>query len=165
MGRVIVAGNNQAAALLFIRIGIFKEFLVKIKLILQPFIAHLAVRKVDVKKNKIIKIQLNNTSFSIEFDDPQLGIDALGLDPCVSAHTAVAFFHRGMRPAGFITFDIFHFIGQLIFLNLGLLNGKNVRIHLMKQCEKILFNNSPQAVYVPGNEFDPLLFFRHLYIP
>ena len=83
----------------------------------------------------------------------------------IDSHTTVTFFYFFMRPAGFITRNVCHLIGQLILLNLGLLYGENVRIHLMKQSKKILFYHSPQPVDVPGNELDPLLFFDHLYIP
>ena len=141
VSRIIVAGNDEVATLFSIRIGVFKESFVKIKLILKPFIAHLTIGKVDVKEDKIIKIQFNNAPFLIKSGNIKRGVNACGFDARISADATLTFFYCGVRPKGHITSDIFHFVGQLIFLNLGLLNGKNIRIQLMEGCKKIFFDH------------------------
>ena len=67
VGRIVIPGDDKAAALFFIFIGIVKKCLVKIKFKLQAFFVHLPIGKIYIKKYKIIEIQFEDPAFVIIF--------------------------------------------------------------------------------------------------
>jgi hypothetical protein len=54
-----------------------------------------------------------------------------------------------------------HFVSQLRFLQLGFLDGKYIRIDLLKRFLKVFLENSPQAVDVPTNKLNPFFLPGH----
>jgi len=98
MSGIVISGNDKASALFFILISIFEKILIKIEFVLKPFLAHLAVREINVKKYKIIKIHLDNPTLAVEFRLTNTVINSLGLNPGIGANPTVSFFYRGMGP-------------------------------------------------------------------
>jgi hypothetical protein len=137
-----------------------EKSLVKVELVLESFLAHLAVGKVDVEEDEILEIQLKDAAFLVKSRDPHARGDCLGGKPGVGRNAAVPLFNGGIGPMGGVTGNREHLFGSLVLLELGLLEQEDVGIKIADRCEKIFFRGSPEAVDVPGNQ--PYRFLSHV---
>jgi hypothetical protein len=154
VGCIEITADHEAAAILSKRPTVSEKGGIEIQLILQPFITHLAVGKVNVEKEKIIQVYLDDAPFIIEALDTHAVFDASGFRARKSRHPAIALFCRRSGKIGFIAFDVTHPVGELIILDFGLLKGQHVGIQGLNGLEKILVHHRPIPVHIPGNQFN-----------
>ncbi|VTR64050.1 hypothetical protein DESC_120142 [Desulfosarcina cetonica] len=157
VGRVEIAGNDQAPALLTQAFGIGEEGLVEIEFVLQARIVHLAVGEIDVKKAEVIEFQLDDAPLVVEPGDADAVAHRLGRQSRIGRHATVALLHRGEGEGRIVAVDGFHGPGELVLLELGFLQPQDVDIQIADRFQKFLLHDGAVAVDIPGNELDGLL--------
>jgi hypothetical protein len=148
VGGIDVAADNHALAQAPQALRHLDELVVELELVGKPLGPHAAIGEVDVEEMKVGQLRVDDTALAVERGGAALGGDGARLLPRIGDDAAIPLL-LGEAPVGPVAVGGAHLVGELVFLDLGLLDAEDVRELGGQEIGQPLLPRGAQAVDVP----------------